>query len=60
MSLVLGIDNSTTATKAILVDEPGEVKGTASAEYGYETPQPLWSEQRPESWWKAPLPRFAM
>ena len=38
MSLVLGIDNSTTATKAILVDEPGEVKGTASAEYGYETP----------------------
>ena len=43
MSLVLGIDTSTTATKAILVDRSGVVKGVASATYGYETPQPLWS-----------------
>ena len=55
MSHVLGIDTSTTATKAILVDGSGEVKGTASAEYGYETPQPLWSEQRPESWWEGTI-----
>ena len=52
MSLVLGIDTSTTATKAILVDRSGVVKGVASATYGYETPQPLWSEQSPESWWE--------
>ncbi len=52
MSLVLGIDTSTTATKAILVDRSGMVKGVASANYGYETPQPLWSEQSPESWWE--------
>ena len=52
MSLVLGIDISTTATKAILVDRSGVVKGVASANYGYETPQPLWSEQSPESWWE--------
>lgn len=51
MSLVLGIDTSTTATKAILVDRSGEVKGSASAEYGYDTPRPLWSEQGPEHWW---------
>ena len=38
MSLVLGIDTSTTATKAILVDRSGVVKGVASATYGYETP----------------------
>ena len=52
MSLVLGIDTSTTATKAILVDESGVVKGVASATYGYETPQPLWAEQSPASWWE--------
>ncbi len=52
MTLVLGIDTSTTATKAILVDRSGVVKGVASATYGYETPQPLWSEQSPQSWWE--------
>ena len=52
MTFVLGIDTSTTATKAILVDRSGVVKGVTSANYGYETPQPLWSEQSPESWWE--------
>jgi xylulokinase len=51
VSLVLGIDASTTATKAILVDERGEVRGVASASYDYEIPRPLWSEQEPELWW---------
>jgi xylulokinase len=51
VSLVLGIDSSTTATKAILVDEKGAVVATAAASYGYETPQPLWSEQSPGLWW---------
>lgn len=51
MSLVLGIDSSTTATKAILVDETGAVAGVASASYEYETPLPLWTEQDPELWW---------
>jgi xylulokinase len=52
MSLVLGIDSSTTATKAILVDENGTVVATSAASYGYETPQPLWSEQSPDLWWE--------
>jgi len=48
---VLGIDVSTTATKAVLVDPSGVVVGIGSAEYAYEVPQPLWSEQDPELWW---------
>ena len=53
MGVVLGIDVSTTATKAILVDESGSVLGIASAEYGFEVPHPLWSEQEPALWWTA-------
>jgi xylulokinase len=51
MSYVLGIDTSTTATKAVLVAEDGSVAGIGSSEYGYEVPQPLWSEQSPSLWW---------
>lgn len=53
MSYVIGIDVSTTATKAVLVDRGGEVVATGSSEYGYETPRPLWSEQSPSLWWEA-------
>lgn len=52
MAYFLGIDSSTTATKALLMDEAGLVVGVASAEYPYETPQPLWSEQHPSLWWQ--------
>jgi xylulokinase len=47
----LGIDVSTTATKALLVDGAGQVVATASTEYPFETPKPLWSEQDPALWW---------
>jgi xylulokinase len=53
MACVLGIDVSTTATKAVVVDQRGAVLGVASAEYGYDVPQPTWSEQQPELWWTA-------
>jgi len=53
MSYFIGIDTSTTATKALLMDEQGQVLGVASNEYPYETPQPLWSEQDPLLWWHA-------
>jgi xylulokinase len=49
--LVLGIDVSTTATKAVLVDEHGAVAAIGAAEYPYEVPQPGWSEQDPALWW---------
>ena len=51
MGVVLGIDTSTTATKAVLVDEDGRVIGVGAAEYGFEIPHPGWSEQQPALWW---------
>ena len=51
METFIGIDSSTTATKALLIDASGQVLGVASSEYPYDTPQPLWSEQDPALWW---------
>ncbi len=51
MAYVVGIDASTTATKAVLVDEAGSVVGIGSIAYGYDIPQPGWTEQSPELWW---------
>jgi len=51
VSHVLGIDVSTTATKAVLVDGSGAVRGIGVAEYGFSVPRPLWSEQEPSQWW---------
>ncbi|HSR54522.1 MAG TPA: xylulokinase [Acidobacteriota bacterium] len=53
MSLVLGIDVSTTATKALLLRQDGEVAAIASSAYELSTPRPLWAEQDPELWWEA-------
>ncbi|MEA3502393.1 MAG: xylulokinase, partial [Actinomycetota bacterium] len=51
MMTYLGIDTSTTATKALLVDAAGTALGIGKAEYGYNTPRPGWSEQDPDLWW---------
>jgi xylulokinase len=53
VSFVLGIDVSTTATKAVLVGAGGAIVGQSAAEYPVETPRPLWSEQDPALWWEA-------
>lgn len=53
MTIVLGIDVGTSGLKALLVDEQGTVHARATSEYSVSTPQPLWSEQDPESWWQA-------
>jgi xylulokinase len=53
MNYFIGVDTSTTATKALLMDETGQVIRVASSEYSYQTPFPLWSEQEPELWWSA-------
>ncbi|MFO7679424.1 MAG: FGGY family carbohydrate kinase, partial [Chloroflexota bacterium] len=55
MQYFIGIDSSTTATKALLMAESGQVVGVASAEYAFETPKPLWSEQDPDLWWQATI-----
>lgn len=55
MAHFLGMDISTTATKALLIDEKGQVVGVASSSYPYDTPRPLWSEQDPSLWWEATI-----
>jgi len=54
-SLFLGIDVSTTATKALLINEQGGVVAVATSPHTLQTPQPLWSEQDPHEWWDAAL-----
>lgn len=55
MSHVIGIDTSTTATKALLMDQDGVVVGVGTSSYDYETPRPLWTEQDPGLWWDAAI-----
>ena len=49
----LGIDTSTTSSKALLIDERGDVVAVASSPHTLQTPRPLWSEQNPGEWWEA-------
>ncbi|HLF75130.1 MAG TPA: xylulokinase, partial [Anaerolineales bacterium] len=49
----LGIDTSTTSSKALLIDEAGAVIAAASSPHTLQTPRPLWSEQDPREWWEA-------
>jgi xylulokinase len=53
VTVVLGLDVSTTATKAVILDETGAVRTSAAVEYPFETPHPRWSEQDPNLWWDA-------
>jgi xylulokinase len=55
MTYLIGLDSSTTATKALLMRADGQVVAVASSEYGYDTPRPLWSEQHPDLWWQATI-----
>src|SRR5215208_1314746 len=49
----LGIDTSTTSSKALIIDERGKVIAVASSPHTLQTPKPLWSEQDPREWWEA-------
>jgi len=49
----LGIDASTTSSKALLIDEQGNVVAVASNPHTLQTPRALWSEQNPREWWVA-------
>ena len=53
MAYFLGIDTSTTSSKALVMDERGEVIAVASSPHTLQTPKPLWSEQDPREWWEA-------
>jgi xylulokinase len=53
MGFTLGLDVSTTATKAVVLDEDGRVMAVASDAYEVSIPRPGWSEQDPDRWWQA-------
>ncbi len=50
-SLVLAIDQGTSATKCVLVDEAGGIVARSSSPLGENHPQPGWVEQDAESIW---------
>jgi xylulokinase len=49
----IGVDTSTTASKALAIDEQGNVIVVKGNPHELYTPRPLWSEQDPEDWWQA-------
>jgi xylulokinase len=53
--LFLGLDVGTSAVKAILVSQTGDVVASASTSLALSTPHPGWTEQHPDDWWKATI-----
>ncbi len=53
MDFFIGIDVGTSGTKSLLVDSEGKILAQATAIYPLLTPQPGWTEQDPEQWWRA-------
>lgn len=53
MPHVIGIDTSTTATKAVVIDREGTVVSEGADSYDYDVPRSGWSEQDPTLWWTA-------
>jgi xylulokinase len=51
--MFLGIDIGTSGVKAVVLDETGAVAGQGTAPLSVSRPHALWSEQDPESWWRA-------
>ena len=51
--MFLGIDIGTSSVKAVLVNMSQAVVAQASVPLAISRPQPLYSEQDPESWWNA-------
>jgi sugar (pentulose or hexulose) kinase len=49
--LVIGLDSSTTATKAIAWDRMGRAHGEGRAPIALSNPQAGWFEQEAEDWW---------
>lgn len=49
--LVIGIDSSTTACKAIAWDRQGRAVAEGRASYALLQPEPSWHEQDAEDWW---------
>jgi len=51
MAALLGIDLGTSAVKAVVIDEDGQLLGTGTREIPMLVPEPYRAEQDPEAWW---------
>ena len=51
--LVIGIDCSTTAAKAVVIDADGQTVATGYVPLQTTSPRPGWHEQDAETWWAA-------
>jgi len=51
--LVIGVDSSTTAVKAIAWDRQGKMVAQSRATFEMISPQPNWYEQRADDWWSS-------
>jgi len=50
----LGIDVGTGGTRAVLINEQGQVAKEAASEHAsFRSPHPGWAEQDPQDWWRA-------
>jgi xylulokinase len=50
----LGIDIGTGGSRAVLIDEKGQVKASATVEHAaFASPHIGWAEQDPRDWWRA-------
>ena len=53
LNYTLGLDIGTSAVKALLMDQNGEIVAENSEGYPLNTPRSGWAEQNPEDWWQA-------
>jgi xylulokinase len=53
MGYVIGIDSSTTATKAVVWDRDGRAVAEGRGEFALAVPRPGWHEQDAEDWWRS-------
>ena len=51
MAYVLGIDIGTSSSKAVAVDEDGEIRATEQVAHEISRPRPGWAEQDASIWW---------
>ena len=56
---LLGIDVGTGGSKALLIDEQGNVAAHVTTEYALSMPKALWSEQNPHDWYSATITSIA-
>ncbi|MGA2024164.1 MAG: xylulokinase [Steroidobacteraceae bacterium] len=53
--MYLGLDIGTSAVKAVLLSADGRLVAQAQSPLAVSRPQPSWSEQDPEDWWRASI-----